>query len=255
MGNVPQNLFTGFWWHDVLPVLGFEPVLGRGFSRQDIVQAERVALISNRVWQTRFGADEAAIGMTIRIDDEPYTLIGVFPSAANIYGTDLWLPMWADPEMLPRNHRQFNIVARLADGSSLTEANAQLEAVARRTEGEYGAEFDEYEGWRLVAETWTDVNVQTLKPAAVILLGAVGFVLLLVCTNVASLLLSRSASRQREVALRAALGRRTASHRSPTDDGECPPGVSRRRARSFRRIPRAARAHGPVACHTPADDG
>ncbi len=205
-GDVPQNLFTGFWWHDVLPVLGFEPVLGRGFSHQDIVQGERVALISNRVWQTRFGADEAVIGMTIRIDDEPFTLIGVFPSAANIYGTDLWMPMWADPEVLPRNRRQFNIVARLAEGSSLTEANAQLETVARRTEGEYGAEFDEYEGWRLVAQTWTDVNVQTLKPAAAILLGAAGFVLLLVCSNVASLLLSRSAGRQREIALRAALG-------------------------------------------------
>lgn len=205
-GDVPQNLFTTFWWHDVLSVLGLEPVLGRGFSRQDIVEGERVALISNRVWQARFGADDAVIGMTIRIDDEPYALIGVFPSAANIYGTDLWMPSWANPEALPRNRRQFNIVARLAEGSSLTEANAQLETVARRTEGEYGTEFDEYEGWRLVAQTWTDVNVQARKPAAVILLGAVGFVLLLVCTNVASLLLSRSAGRQREVALRAALG-------------------------------------------------
>ncbi len=205
-GDVPQNLFTGFWWHDVMPVLGYQPVLGRGFSRQDIEQGERVALISHRVWQTRFGADASVIGMTIRIDDEPYTLIGVFPPEVFIYGTDLWMPMWAAPEVMPRNRRMFNIVARLAAGASLEEANAQLETVARRTEAEYGAEFDEYEGWRLVARTWTDVNVQTLKPAAVILLGAVGFVLLLVCTNVASLLLSRSAGRRREVALRAALG-------------------------------------------------
>ena len=205
-GDVPQNLFTGFWWHDVMPVLGARPVLGRGFSREDIANGERVALISHRVWQTRFAADDSVIGMTIRIDDQPYTLIGVFPPQAFIYGTDLWMPMWADPDAMPRNRRQFNIIARLAEGATLDEANAQLEALARRTEGEHGAELEEYEGWRLVAQTWTDVNVQTLKPAAVILLGAVGFVLLLVCTNVASLLLSRSAGRQREIALRAALG-------------------------------------------------
>jgi putative ABC transport system permease protein len=205
-GDVPQNLFTGFWWNDVLPVLGTRPVLGRGFSREDITGGERVALISHRVWRTRFAADESVVGMTIRIDDEPYTLIGVFPPEAFIYGTDLWMPMWADPDVLPRNRRQFNIVARLAEGATLEEANAQLEALARRTEGEHGAELQEYEGWRLVAQTWTDVNVQTLKPAALILLGAVGFVLLLVCTNVASLLLSRSAGRRREIALRAALG-------------------------------------------------
>jgi len=205
-GDAPQNLFTGFWWHDVMPVLGFEPVLGRGFSPEDISNGEQVALISHRVWQTRFAGDEAAVGSTIRIDDAPYTLIGVFPPEALVYGTDLWMPGMPQPERLPRNRRQYNIIARLADGASLEQANAQLEALARRTQEEYGAEFGEYQDWKLVARTWTDVNVQTLKPAAIILLAAVGFVLLLVCTNVASLLLSRSAGRQREIALRAALG-------------------------------------------------
>ncbi len=205
-GDAPQNLFAGFWWHDVMPVLGFEPVLGRGFSSEDITNREPVALISHRVWQARFAGDASVIGSTIRIDDAPFTLIGVFPPAALVYGTDLWMPMSADPATMPRNRRQYNIIARLADGASLDQANAQLEALARRTQQEYGAEFEEYEDWRLVARTWTDVNVQTLKPAAVILLAAVGFVLLLVCTNVASLLLARSAGRQREIALRAALG-------------------------------------------------
>ncbi|MGD8816481.1 MAG: ABC transporter permease [Acidobacteriota bacterium] len=205
-GDQPQNLFTAFWWHDVLPVLGLEPVLGRGFRPSDISERQAVALISDRVWRTRFGGDRGVIGSTILIDDEPFTLIGVFPPEALVYGTDLWMPMWNALDTMARNRRQYNVIARLADGATLSEANAQLEAVARRTEQEYGAEFNEYANWRLVAQTWTDVNVQTLKPAALILMGAVGFVLLLVCTNVASLLLSRSAGRQREIAVRAALG-------------------------------------------------
>jgi len=205
-GDQPQNLFSGFWWHDVLPVLGLEPVLGRGLTPDDVKNREAVALISHRVWQTRFAGDASVIGSTIRIDDDPYTLIGVFPPEALVYGTDLWLPMFAPLDVMQRNRRQYNIIARLAEGSSLEAANAQLETVARRAEDAYGAEFEEYGNWRLVAQTWTDVSAQTLKPAALILLGAVGFVLLLVCTNVASLLLSRSAARQREIALRAALG-------------------------------------------------
>jgi putative ABC transport system permease protein len=205
-GDQPQNVFTGFWWHDVLPVLGVEPVLGRGFTPEDVVNREAVALISQDVWQTRFAADPAVIGRTISIDDEPYVLIGVFPPQAEVYGTALWMPMWTGLETMPRNRRQFNIIARLTDDAGVAEANVQLEAVARRTEQAYGREFEEYANWRLVADTWTDINVQNLKPAALILLGAVGFVLLLVCTNVASLLLSRSAARQREIALRAALG-------------------------------------------------
>lgn len=205
-GDQPQNVFTGFWWHDVMPVLGAEPVLGRGFSPDDVINREAVALISQGVWQTRFGADPELVGKTIAIDDEPYVVIGVFPAEVNVYGTDLWIPMFSSIDAMPRARRQFNIIARLAADAGLREANAQLEAVARRTEAAYGAEFEEYANWGLVADTWTDINVQTLKPAGLILLGAVGFVLLLVCTNVASLLLSRSAGRQREIALRAALG-------------------------------------------------
>ena len=205
--DMPQNVFTGFWWVDPLPVLDLQPVVGRSFNAEEIREREPVAMISHRVWLNRFAGEMDIVGSTIRIDDEPYTLIGVFPTAANIYGTDLWMPMWFQPDELPRGQRrQFNLIGRLADGQTLEDLNSELESVARRAELDYGSELPEYGGWKLRALTFTDAQVRTMRPAGLILLGAVAFILLLVCANVASLLLSRSASRQREMGVRLALG-------------------------------------------------
>ena len=206
VGDASENLFSGFWWGDAFATLGVTPTLGRGFLPEEIERADQVAIISHRVWVSRFGADSSLVGGTVSMNGAPYTLVGIMPPKTLIYGTDLWLPMPVGPERIPRQGRQFQILARLAPGASLRQANVELESIARRIEGAYVGEMPEYEGWRLEARTWKGINVSQLRPAALILLGAVAFVLLLVCANVANLLLARSPGRQRELALRSALG-------------------------------------------------
>jgi predicted permease len=204
--EVTENVFTGFWWGNAFQTLEVEPYLGRGMTFDETERGDPVAVLSHRLWVRAFAADESLIGRSIMMNGNPFTVVGIMPPGTVLYGMDLWIPMGVAPSAFPRGRRQFQVLARVAPGYSLLEANAELETLARRTESAWVSEFPEYEGWRMEGATWTDANVRTLRPAAFILLGAVGFVLLLVCTNVASLLLARSASRRREMAVRRAIG-------------------------------------------------
>jgi putative ABC transport system permease protein len=200
------NVFTSFWWGDAFQTLGMAPAAGRGFLPEETERGDPVAIISHRLWESMFASDPDAIGSAIQVNGEPYTLVGVMPSRTLIYGSDLWTPMPIGPEVYPRNRRQFQVLARIAPGASMQEVNTELEGIARRVEGVYGSEFEEYQGWHLVASTWNRINSQFFRVAAFILMGAVGFVLLLVCANLANLMLARAAGRSRDFALRAALG-------------------------------------------------
>ena len=204
--EITENVFTGFWWGDAFETLEVEPHLGRGITWEESVRGDPVAVLSHRLWTKAFGADESLVGRSIMMNGNPYTVVGIMPPRAVMYGMDLWIPMGVEPSVFPRERRQWQVIGRIAEGYTLPEVNAELEALARRTEQAWAADFEEYEGWRLEADTWTGANVATLRPAAFILLGAVGFVLLLVCTNIASLLLARSATRRQEMALRRAIG-------------------------------------------------
>ena len=202
----PQNVFTGFWWGDVLRTLGMRAHLGRGFSDEELARGDPVALISYRIWRDRFGADSTLVGSTLLINGNPHTLIGIIPDGVVMYGMDLWTIMPVQPDAYPRNRRQMQLIARIRDGVTLQEVNTELEGIAGRTQQAFGAEFDEYEGWSLQAVRWNEVASQTFRAGAFVIMGAVAFVLLLVCANTASLMLARAQGRRREMAVRTAMG-------------------------------------------------
>jgi putative ABC transport system permease protein len=206
-GDEPERLFTALLLDDPFEVIGMRPVLGRGFSAPELgPNGPPVAIISHRIWQSRFAADSQIIGRAIRIGGQAATVVGVMPPGLLLLGTDLWIPWGGDPAMMPRNVRQFTVLARLRPESDLREANAELAAVAGRVDQEFRGQFREYEGWRLEARPWAAVVSASLRDAAFVLFGAVLFVLLIACANVGNLLLARAAAHQRDVAMRLALG-------------------------------------------------
>jgi predicted permease len=206
-GDQPERVFTGFVWGDPMATIGVRPLLGRSFRPEETTrQGPAIAVISHRIWQSRFGGDSAIVGKTIRVNGQPTEIVGVMPPGLLVIGTDLWLPMSMDPATVPRQARQWTVIARLRDGATLAQANAEAKALAGRTEREYGGERKEYVGWKMDVDTWTNAVVGEFKPAATILLGAVAFVLVIACANIASLLLARATARQRELAVRRALG-------------------------------------------------
>jgi putative ABC transport system permease protein len=207
-GDQPERLFTALVFGDLFPTIGLRAHLGRGFTKEELAPGgPAAAVISHRVWRTRFGGDLAIVGRAIRVNGVTTTVVGVMPPELVLLGTDMWLPLQADPAVWGRGARNFTMLARVAPGATLTQVNAELGAIAARATATYGAQFkDDYDGWDLTAVPWATALMRPIQPAAWLLLGAIGFVLLIVCVNLANLQLARASTRQREMAIRVALG-------------------------------------------------
>ena len=141
-GDVPERVFTALLLDDLFPVVGMTPALGRGFTQEELgPNGPPAAIISHRLWQSRFGGDPSILNRAIRISGRTTSVVGVMPPGLVLIGTDLWIPWGADPLTVPRNVRQFNVLARLAPGATLAQANAELETIARRTEQSEKAKY------------------------------------------------------------------------------------------------------------------
>ncbi len=206
-GESADRVFTALVMRDPLPALGQPLVLGRSFTTAELAPGgPKVALISHRTWQRVFGGDPNVIGKSVRVNTEVTTLIGVMGPGALLLGTDLWIAWGNDPALSPRNHRLFTVVARLVPGASLDDLDAALATVSARAKSTLAAQHPEYADWQLSGAAWTTAVTGQLLPAGALLLVAGGVVLLVACVNLASLLLARLANREREFAVRRALG-------------------------------------------------
>ncbi len=192
-------------------LLGVQPILGRGFlpSEDATPEGDLVAILGYGLWQRRFEGNPQVVGETIRLDGRNYTVVGVAPEGFGGIGEgiDIWIPFtsYAARQALldRRGARWFFAVGRLRAGVTLEQAQAEMETIAGRLEQQY-PDPNQGRGARLLS--LSDAFFGDFEQPLLVLLGAVGFVLLIACANVASLTLARAIARQKEVAIRAALG-------------------------------------------------
>jgi putative ABC transport system permease protein len=210
-GAAPQRVVALGVTANYFRALHVEASMGRTFlPGEDQPGHEHVVVLSHKLWQSRFHADGAIVGQTVPIDGERYTVIGVMPAKFRLISFDaaLWTPLIFTPQQMGpggRADRQLNVLARLKTGVTPDQAQAEMATIAHWLEESYPATNKDWSARTMSLQEFMiqDANV---RPAMLLLMGAVVFVLLIACTNIANLLLARNSARQRELVIRAAVG-------------------------------------------------
>jgi putative ABC transport system permease protein len=205
-GNQPQVVRITRVTDGFFGVFRMQPILGRTFTAdEDQSGRGHVLMLSNSFWKSQFGGDASIVGRKINFEDETYTVVGVAPASFRYPEfAQAWAPMaWTDKEKAVRGEHHSGVVGRLKGGVDLKQAQAEMDAISARLADEYP---EDDKGWGAVVVPLHEDLVGDVRPALLVLLGAVGFVLLIACANVANLLLAKTLARQKEAAIRAVLG-------------------------------------------------
>ena len=207
----PEQMEVGLVPAAYFEILGIRPIIGRLFSEDENQEGKTyVAAIGAQLWRNRFDSDPTVLGRNIRINGEPYTIVAVMPDVIPAWvepgrHSDIWTPFPYSPEMWAesgRGERGYAVLARLKPGVSLEQAQADLSVIAAALAAEHPVD----EGVGVSVKRLAESRVGALRPMLYLLMGAVSLILLIACVNLANLLLARNSARQRELAVRAALG-------------------------------------------------
>lgn len=204
----PKNTFAAQVTPSFFSTLGVQPAIGRDFLEEDMKSdGPHVTILTDGLWRTEFGADPNIIGRVIHIDGKPATIVGVLPrnfEFAPANSAPVWVPIHQTGDPITRRSLHWlNVIGRLAPGYTADQARAEMQGINTRLSHEYPKENSSV---FFVMESLNEQVVGKVRPILLILLGAVGFVLLITCANVANLVMTRSIGRRKEFAVRSALG-------------------------------------------------